>query len=101
MPKKRGGQTSEISKRITHSAHGAAMNPQQPSEFFDQTGCVCANDVGLRRMLRHRKDDVEFLGGEQFRKNWTGHNGAIITKYGEKNIITHVDSERKVYQICS
>ena len=77
------------------------MNPKQLGEFCDQAGCVRASDVGLRKMLRYRKDHVEYLGGEQLRKNRTEHTKAIITKHGDENIITHIDSEEKVHRFCS
>ncbi|KAL7531549.1 hypothetical protein ACHAWF_003816 [Thalassiosira exigua] len=99
--KKRGGQTSELNKIISHSAHGAAMNPKQLGEFLDQAGCVRASDGGILHMYRRRKDQVKLVCEDQLRLNRIKHNSAIRTKYGSKYDVKFTDEDGKEHILCS
>ena len=101
VKKKIRGQTSEISKVITHSAYSAALNPKQLGDFLDQAGCVCAVDNGLRNMYCRRKDEVKFVGNEQLRANMIENNAAIRAKHQTIYDVIHIDSDEKVHSICS
>ncbi|KAL7545351.1 hypothetical protein ACHAWF_015517 [Thalassiosira exigua] len=101
VKKKRGGQISEISKIISHSVHGAAVNPAQLGEFLDQAGCVRANDSGLHKMFRRRKDNVKIVCKSELKKNRIEHNAVIRSKYGSKYDIKFVDSDGVQHTICS
>ncbi|KAL7545104.1 hypothetical protein ACHAWF_008471 [Thalassiosira exigua] len=98
--KKRGGQTSEISKILSHSSHASAVTPQQLQELCDQAGIVRPSNSTIGEMMKRRKKAVKWVANEQLRKNRLAHNAVIKERHGSDVNVVFKDSDGIEHILC-